>query len=235
MNALLLFLSVRAFGAGSLCEPIENMRVLVNYCDENPAYVAPAKICRDHFRALVKAKNAEINAVLSKDIKNRKGNQQEADFQTTQTVLSSAEATLSLLIANGKQTYNEIEAYGADFVLPIYEAYPEDYNLDPDSAQAQKIFREKNCYGEPMEDLDAMKNELRETIEDLERTKARAVALHNVSGFKEANLNGLNARAAATKASSRATASVHRGKNRIGASTVTGVEQDKLKRREAAR
>lgn len=222
--------------AAPYCEPPENLRAIVNYCDENPAYAAAARVCRDKFRELVREKNAEIQGVLDLDLRRREGDEQDKNFQTTQAVLASAEATLALLIAQGKASHNEIDVYAGDLVLPIYAAYEEDYSLDPWAESTQKIFREKNCYGEPAEDLDAVRKELRELIGDLERTKAKALSLHGLSNFREGNLGG-RAGAAKTAGESgpqRKLAAVKK-KKKAGQSGITGVETAQRKEMESRR
>lgn len=225
---ILILLFPISVSAKSICESLSSLSAQVNYCDENMAYVPAAKNCFKKYKELVDSENAKIKAVLNKDVKNAKGSEQQADFQTTETVLKSAIKTLDNLLAQGKQTYNEIDAFSEDMVLPIYEAYPEDYELDPKSAQGQKIFREKECYGEPMEDLDKIKTELKDIISDLEKTKAKSSSLQKISNFKEGNLDSLNAIVPkATK--NKSSEPMPTGKSKKGNSTITGIEESKKK------
>lgn len=231
-SGILLFMFPASVFANPLCEPLESVRSRVNYCDENLSYVAPARSCRDKYLALVKERNAEVGKALSLDVKNRKGDEQEADFQTTQTVLATARDTLNELITSGKQTLAEIEAYAGDFVLPIYDGYEEDYNLDPAAESTQKIFREKNCYGEPMEDLDGMKNELKQTIAELELTKSKVHRLHDFTREKEGRLDSLSSGVTRKTAGIGSPADKPARKKKRKASTITGVEEDLLKQKQ---
>lgn len=234
MKITLLLLALPPLSqAAPICEPLENLTQRVNYCDENPTYVEPAKACLQSYKALVDAENARIQSVLNRDVNNASGTQQEVDFQTTQKVLASADATLTSLISQGRQVQTEFNAMTDDFVLPIYEAYPEDYDIDPYSRHGQTVFREKECCGEPMEDFDGMKAELRKILSDLEKTKAKTVALHKTSSFKEANLDSVNPATTGTKNvgnGGRVPSSI-RGKSKNKGSSITGVEENKAKQK----
>jgi hypothetical protein len=234
MHFVLALLLLPAYAsAESLCEPLDKLSDQVNYCDENSAYVPMAKQCFQSFKTLVDAENKKIQAVLNQDVKNAKGAEQEADFATTMEVLASADATLSGLLVHGKRVYNEIDDYAEDMVLPIYDAYPEDYKLDPHTPEAQQIFREKECYGEPMEDLDGIKTELRTMISDLEKTKAKAALLNSKSNAKRGKLNSQSAVGAGSlKAAGKSGPSVpniSNGDSKKHESTITGVEDDAAK------
>jgi len=237
MRFSLLVLSLlvlpRVSSAAAFCEPLDKLRARVNYCDENPSYVAPAKACLETFRKLVKAKNEEIDKVLKAVVANRKGEEQAENFKTTQALLASADLTLVQLLLHGKTVYNEIEDYTEDFVLPIFEAYPEDYELDPHSKKAQEIFREKECYGEPMSDFDKMKKDLLAKIDALERTKAEVNGLQLKSNAKEADLKSLTTSSAGgVSANGGPAASALSGNKPRKSSTITGVDEEKRKKAE---
>lgn len=234
MRVLPVILALIPLGAvaSPICEPIGNLSAQVSYCDENVAYVAPARKCFQAFKALVDAENAKIQKALNEQVNNAKGTEQAEDFATTQAVLASANTTLTNLIDHGKQVHTELEDYAYDLVLPLYDAYPEDYNVDPWSKEGQKMFREKQCYGEPMEDLDAVKAQLRPIIADLEKTKAKVVSLHKTSGIKKTNLDSVNPVSPAGdtvgQGSARGPSGV-KGKSKNSSSTITGVEENKKK------
>jgi hypothetical protein len=175
--ALLLIFPLSAFAEDPLCEPLKKISAKVNYCDENRFYVPHARKCFKEFKAALDAENAKIKPLLDQQVKETKEKGQDANFHSTEAALQTALATLGKLLIHGKRVYNEIDAYSFDLVLPIYEPYPEDYDLDPDSKEGQEVFREKECYGEPMEDLDKMKADLKKIITELELAKTVSTAL----------------------------------------------------------
>jgi hypothetical protein len=222
-------------GAENACEPLERLSNRVNYCDENIAYVAPARACLEGFLKVVKAENQKIQKTLNAVVKGAKSGAQDEDFATTMATLGSADATLTELIAYGKQTHTDIEEYGYDLVLPIYEAYPEDFNVDPWSQAGQMLFREKECYGEPAQYLDNAKAEIRPVVADLEKTQKTVKALFLASSGKKTNLNSVDPYATVKKpvGAGAATPVAKKGQNHRKKSTITGVEEDKAKSKKA--
>jgi hypothetical protein len=235
--AILLLLGPQAGSAAELstvfCEPLARLNEQVNYCDENHAYVPAAQKCFQDYKAAVDAENAKIQAVLDKEATRAKGAEQETSFQTSQAVLASAMSTLASLLLRGTQVHNEIDDYSQDLVLPIYDAYPEDYDLDPHSAEAQQILREKECYGEPAEDLDAVMADLRKILTDLAKTKEKVAALHKGSVSRDDQLGSLApTKQGKNKGLGQGSVRVPAGKSKNGASSITGIEESKKKSNE---
>lgn len=235
MRIQLLILAVFSAGTAgaAVCEPIGNLNSAVNYCDENVAYVAPAKKCFEGFKAQVDAENAKIKKILDGKVNAMKGSEQDADFEGTQAVLAQAEATLTNLIAQGKQAHTELEDYAYDLVLPIYEAYPEDFKVDAWSKEGKALFRDKECYGEPVVILEGFMRKIRPIVSDLEKTKRKVVSLHKVSGVKRTNLDSVDPAASVKETAGEGEAKVvpvKKGKGKKKESKITGVEEDQLKR-----
>lgn len=229
---LALTLLPAAAHADNACEPLAKLTAQVNYCDENVAFVAPARACFDRFKKAVDAENRKIQKTLDAVVKKAKGSAQDEDFATTMAALASADTTLTELIAYGKQAHTEIEDYGYDLVLPIYEAYPEDFDVDPWSNAGQKLFREKECYGEPAQHLDNVRARIRPIVAELEKTQKKVKALHAANSAKKSNLDSVNPNAGAEKTSGQGAAApaAKSGKAKNKSSTITGVEEDKAKK-----
>lgn len=224
--ALLLPLTAHA---GEICTSRAQIEPKVNYCDENSAFVAPAKSCRDQYKAQVQAANAVVSKKLAALSKNANTQAQNGDFQTTQAQLTSTESTLDDLIAKGKEIFFEIDTYQEDFVLPIYAGYEEDFSLDPHSAKGQKVFRDKECYGEPMADLDKAKFEVRSIVKQLQKTKAMAAQLDAATKAQNTNLNSLGTAAVKGTGNGDPVANTKSGNSQNGQSTITGEEEMKKK------
>lgn len=231
LHALGFALLSPAARADNACEPLAKLSAQVNYCDENIGFVGPARACFDKFKKAVDAENRKIQKTLNAVVKGAKGAAQDEDFATTMAALTAADTTLTELIAYGKQAHTEIEDYGYDLVLPIYEAYPEDFDVDPWSKAGQKLFREKECYGEPAQHLDNVKASIRPIVADLEKTQKKVKALHAASSAKKSNLDSVDPNAGAEKTTGQGAGApaVKGGKSPKKESTITGVEEDKAK------
>lgn len=171
LSILLNILVPLSSPASEYCTPIGQIEPLVNYCHENSKFVAPAEACRDRFRDLVKSKNEEIKRNFAQIAKASNMNSQSGDMATMQKLLASTETTLDNLIAQGKDVYAEAGNYQEDFVLPIYEGYEEDFAIDPHTAKGQAYFRDMECYGLAMEDIDNVKADVRKMVNELEKTR----------------------------------------------------------------
>jgi hypothetical protein len=212
--------------AGTFCEPsAQQLREQVSYCDENFAYIDPAKACRDRYMAAVKKEEAEIRKILATDLSKAPASSQKTEFGTSQKVLQSADKMLSDLIRKGKGVYTELEDYTFDLVPPIYEEIPGDLSLDIDDPGVQKDLREEECYGTPMEELDQVKSDLQETIESLERTERKVASLHEQSKAGEVHLDKI-LDAVGAQAFARKAVSVKMGRSKNGASDVTGLAKE---------
>jgi hypothetical protein len=232
---LVLFLSPNAFADDFICTPVAQIEPQVNYCDENPAFVAPAQACRDQYKALVKKTNEEIAANFAKLMRTANAKAQSGDFKTNQDLLASTEATLDSLIDRGFEIFDEMSDYQDDFVLPIYDAYREDFKVDPHTPAGRELFRGKECYAEPMEDIDSVKTELQSMILELEKTEEKAKQLHALSKSKESNLGSMTGKGAGGAAGNGGPGKpVPSGTSTNPPSTITGVDNAKKKDSEAA-
>jgi hypothetical protein len=229
INAFLLLIFSPLALASDICTPISQIEPQVNYCDQNPAFVGPAQACRDRYKVLVKKKKEEVTANLAKIVKSSNTDAQSGDFKTNQSLLTSTEATLSNLIDQGFEIFDEITDYQDDLVLPIYSAYPEDFKIDPHSAQGKAVFGSKECYSEPIEDLNNAKLEIKNLVVELQKTRAKAQELHALSRGKETNLSGTAGAAASGKGDGGPVRAAKSGKSSNPPSTITGVDDAKKK------
>lgn len=225
---LLLLLSATPAFAGAFCESIDELEKKVNYCDENYAFLAPAKACFQAFKAKVDLESAKIKILLEANAAAAKDPGQQASYENTGKALADAVGTLDRLLHQGKQTYNEIDDYSVDLVLPVNEIYPDDFKIDPFSKEGREKFRDYQCYGEPIGDLEKIKDELQKMIEDLEKTRIAASGKKAIAGARDEGIHEeakgakVNGHAAPAKAPS-----VGGGKGkRPKSSDVTGAAED---------
>jgi hypothetical protein len=233
LGFLAFLLSLHAHAAApDLCESLAQIEPKVNYCDENPAFVQPAQACRDKFKKIVKMQNEEIAKNFAMILKTTSTNSQSGDYQTTQSLLAGTENSLDALIDEGNEIFAEVGAYEEDFVLPIYEGYEEDFNLDPHSKMGQEVFRSKECYSEPMDDLEAVRTDVLKMVMDLKKTRQETAALKGATKGKQSNLANLGtAPVKNTVGDGGATTppAVSAGTNTNGQSSITGVEESEQK------
>ena len=169
-----------------------------------------------------------LKKILEADLKHSKGSDQGNDFADVVAALADTEKTLDTLIQQGQQLFAEIDAYQEDFVLPVYPGYEEDFKLDPHDPKVLKEFLGRECYGEPMIDIDNVKRETIRMLDDLGATKETAIKLHREASGKHENLTGKAKSPAAAEGKGKS-GHAPKGKSRNGSSDITGIEEPKEK------
>jgi|GEM_PF-3077974 len=231
VQVLALLVPIHSF-AEDLCEPRESIRQRVKYCHENLEYVEPAQACGNEYRNVVKVEQERLKAILATKLKEAPGSAQNQDFQTSNAVLVSALDDLTYLIDYGKQVHTEIEDYVYATVPPIFN--DEDAKADINDPKVMERFRESECFGPPITEMEEVEASLRPVIEDLEKTREEVRSLIQDTSHSEANLGSLNSNS--KSASKNGLVASKSGKHPKYSSTVTGkIEQKNLASTETQR
>lgn len=227
LQVLVMLLPLQSF-AEDLCESRESIRSRVKYCHENLEYVAPAEACSAEYKNLVSSEQKRLKSILDAKLKAAPGSAQNVDFQTSDQVLKSALEDLTYLIDYGKQVHTEIEDYVYATVPPIYDEA--DAKADINDPDVMDRFKESECFGPPIAEMETLELGLRPIIEDLENTKAQVESLIQETNESEAHLNSLN-----QKTSSAMKTSLKSKVHARSASTITGnIDLKKLSSTEVA-
>jgi hypothetical protein len=173
--------------AEDLCQSPNALRAKVVYCHENIAYFDAGQACQSEYASLVSREQVRIKKALDAQVRAISNTAQKQDLQESGKVLSSTIKDLDYLIDYGKQVHTELEDYVYELVLPVFE----DENAggaDVDNPGVKAEFRSRECYGPIAVDLEVLQAKLRPVIEDLEKTRAKAVSLAKTTGHYETNL-----------------------------------------------
>lgn len=215
--------------AEDLCEPRESIRRRVTYCHENFEYLDPAQACVAEYKALVASEQKRLKAILDSQLQNNAADAQKANFHVNSLALRSAIDDLDYLLDYGKQVHTELEDYEAEMVLPIYDEDDESPDMSDEKTVAK--FMDRDCFGEPTQELNDLELKLRPDIADLEKTKEAAQALLRSSDDSESRLDvsESGARSLARGRDRRKLPNVAKGTGPRSSSTITGaVKSERL-------
>lgn len=232
MKTIIAMGMVFAFGSTAqaelACRSAAELSQSVEYCDDNFDYYDAAKECQEKYLAEVKVEQAKIKKALEAQSKLLTVDAQNKKMSESVKALTDSIDTLEYLAEYGKQVHSEIEDYVYELVLPAFDEQEGNANLEDPKVKAE--FMKRECYGGPTEDMEALELEMRPVIADLEKTKDEAIRLRALTGADEGNLGSIGgAKAASSKAAEKAP--IKAGKSKKSESTITGVEEDKAKRK----
>jgi hypothetical protein len=228
--ALLLLPSLA--GAEDLCEPRAILHEHVRYCYQNWDFLDPATSCVQEYSNMVSAEQARLQKLLNARIQSVKDNNaQHLDYNTNDQILKTSLDEITYLIDYGKQVHTELEDYQYALILPIYDDsdLAGDPGTDPD---IRARFMDRECYGDPTQQLEDMELRMRPWIDQLEKTKAQLLAMSGVTEKRDSHLDAqgtvLTAPAAGSAGAPKPRA-VPTGSSPRPASTITGtIKHDKL-------
>ena len=226
---ILALLGAAPVRAEEFCASRFKLRHSIFMCYENSTYAEQAGACSDRFRELVHGKQKELSGLFSKQLAGRKGDAQNQQFQLTQKDYATTDATLVEAINLGRGARQELVFYLDDVVPP--HNWPLALGRFPGMHHpyVQELFRAAGCYKEAMEGVERAIQDMDRMIAELEATRAKTAQLFKTSGSREAQLDLLKGLGGAS-----GTIASGSGSSQAGASDVTGLREDKAKRKGAA-
>ncbi len=225
LAALLLALPAQALACPSLARLDDEN----DSCEDNGKYVDAGAACFLDFEGMVKKDAGEAFVKMSQSNKKHVGgakNSQASGMAGATADLKISEATLDLLIAAGKIAMKNLDGYSRNIYFPEEWDAPEEL-----IGKGIDYLNSSPCYAEPRDILKDMNERTAKYVRDLEAAKKAVVAMKNITTTRDQNLDSAHVvrKPAATngKGETRVPAKKASGKN----SSITGVEQDKAKRR----
>jgi hypothetical protein len=232
----LILLATALFGVGfqahAACFTAASLDNENDNCLSNGKYVDAGITCFTGFEAAVKKQSVVTSKLLGASNQAHVGgdaNAQKSGMAGSQADYQIANATLDALIAAGKAARASLVSYSKD----VY--YPEDWDA-PSEVIGDPVAYLNNspCYAEPRDMLQDMVSRTDGYLNDLENAKKAATAMRDLSRDRDQHLDQLpgSQRAPASAAKGQGSGSVRGsgGPASNGASSITGVGQDREKR-----
>lgn len=217
--------------ADTVCRPLAELNKAVQYCDENFDYYDAAKACKEMYLKDAKVLQEKIKKDLDAQAKLLAAGPQKQKMVESGLVLARTLDDLNYLIEYGKQVHSEIEDYVYELVLPAFDEKEGKADLNDPKVKAE--FMKRECYGGPASDMEALEQEIRPVVADLEKAKEQAEQLQLLTKQNEGNLGSVGSEGMASTGKQKAPEQkvVPGKKSKHQQSDITGTEENKKKQK----
>lgn len=220
MNALLVFVALaKAAAPPHYCDPPDAVRAQAQICENNDLFAKRGSACRDSLKAEI----AKEGALLRGQLAATESAKQSGHLESASTDYATSSAHLAELLGLADLAIGDVRAYLADFALPEDAYQPRITGASP-RGNAQLA----SCYKRPRKSLKKVLADLETERASLAAAKSASDARMGKSRFRKNGLTGGNAPALSGRGAGSGTKT---GPATNGASTITGVEDDKAKRK----
>lgn len=209
------------------CASLEQLKAGTKHCYDNELTLEAGVLCVNKMDALVKEKTKKLKEALAAL---QTGNHAQSQKMGEALMSYEAqEAELLRLLETTKVATRNIRGYLDNLV------FPDHWDHEQEIQDYGAFFNAHSCFAEPreilfqtLEDVVVMKADLNDTLE-----LARAMKQKSASRKTGLGENGsMTSKVTGGKSSAGAPARVPAGKQPVKRSTITGVEQDKAKRKQ---